>query len=65
VITVVSLLFPESSEMGPKVTFLQCQKLLTTFFVLMNEEKRWINFQKQVYKNISENVYLSEILRTF
>jgi len=62
VITVISLLFPESNEMGPKVFFAQklllwqCQKLLVSnyFFVLMNEEKGWINFQKQVYENFSQ-----------
>jgi len=50
VITVVSLLFPESIVKW--LLFWQCQKLLVTnytFFVLMNEEKGWINFQKQIY----------------
>jgi len=50
-ITVVSLLFPESSKRVQKLLFWQCQKLLdtNTFFVLMNEEKGWINIQKQIY----------------
>jgi len=56
-ITVVSLVFPQSSERGPKVIFWQCQK---------NKEEGWINFQKQIYGKIFEkNVYFSKILRSF
>jgi len=68
VITVVSFLFPESSERGAKVFFgnVRSYSLLTTFFVLMNEVKEWINIQKQIYgKFFRKNVNFSEILRPF
>jgi len=52
VITVVSLLFPENSERIPDNA--RSYSLLTTFFVLMNEEKRWINSQKQIYGKFTE-----------
>jgi len=57
VITVVSLLIPESSERAQKLLFgkVRNYSLLTTFFMLMNEENGWINFQKQVYGKLSKN----------
>jgi len=48
----VSLLFPESSERAQELLFWQCKKLLVAndFFVLINEEKGGIKFQKQIYE---------------
>jgi len=40
VVTVVSLLFPESSERELKVTFWQCQKLLVTNYFFRVTERR-------------------------
>jgi len=55
VITVVSLLFPESSERTQKLLFWQCQKLLiTNYFFRVNERRDGLIFSKNFMENFSE-----------